>query len=51
MAQYYAIINSTERVPLFVWDANSFRGNPELHFATDDLVYIKNLLASIESNH
>ena len=49
MAQYYAIINSNDRVPLFTWDANSFRSNPELHFATDDLIYIKNLLASIES--
>ena len=48
MAQYYAIINSSERIPLFIWDANSFRINSELHFATDDLVYIKNLLESIE---
>ena len=48
MAQYYAIINSSEHIPLFIWDANSFRINSELHFATDDLVYIKNLLESIE---
>lgn len=49
MAQYYAIINSNERVPLFIWEANSFRSNSELHFATDDLVQIKNLIESIES--
>lgn len=49
MAQYYAIINSNDRVPLFVWDANSFRGNPELHFATDDLPYIRNLVTEIQS--
>lgn len=49
MAQYYAIINSNDRVPLFIWDANSFRGNPELHFATDDLPYIRNLMTDIQS--
>lgn len=49
MAQYYAIINSNDRIPLFVWDANSFRGNPELHFATDDLPYIRNLVTEIQS--
>ena len=49
MAQYYAIINSNNRVPLFVWDANSFRGNLELHFATDDLPYIRNLVTEIHS--
>ena len=49
MAQYYAIINTNDRVPLFVWDANSFRGNPELHFATDDLPYIRNLMTDIQS--
>lgn len=49
MAQYYAIINSNDRVPLFIWDANSFRGNPELHFATDDLPYIRNLVTEIQS--
>lgn len=48
MAQYFAIINSTDRVQLFNWDANAFRGNPELHFATDDLTYIRGLLESIQ---
>ena len=47
MAQYYAIINSNERVPLFLWDSNAFHSNPELHFATDDLISIKNVLESI----
>lgn len=49
MAQYYAIINTNDRVPLFTWDANSFRGNPSLHFATDDLANIRNLMAEIQS--
>lgn len=47
MAQYYAIINSTNRIPLFIWDANSFRNNQELHLATDDLTYIKGVFESI----
>lgn len=49
MAQYYAIINSTDRVQLFTWDANSFHGNAELHLATDDLAYIRGLLEHITS--
>lgn len=49
MSQYFAIINSTDRVQLFTWDANSFRGNPELHIATDDLAYIRGLLKHITS--
>lgn len=49
MAQYYAIINSNDRIPLFVWDANSFRGNAELYLATDDLAYIRGLLEHITS--
>lgn len=49
MAQYYAIINSTDRIPLFVWDANSFRNNSELHLATDDLAQVKNLFESFQS--
>lgn len=48
MSQYYAIINSNDRIQLFNWDANSFRSNPELHFATDDLTYIRTTLESIE---
>lgn len=48
MAQYYAIINSIERIPLFTWESNSFRSNSELHFATDDLISIKYALESIE---
>ena len=49
MAQYFAIINSTDRVQLFSWDANSFRGMAQLHFATDDLAYIRRLLEHITS--
>lgn len=49
MAQYFAIINSTDRVQLFSWDANSFRSNPQLHFATDDLSYVKNALQDVKS--
>ena len=49
MAQYYAIINTNDRVPLFAWDANSFRSNPSLHFATDDLTNIRNLMTEIQS--
>ena len=48
MAQYYAKINSSDQIPLFVWDATSFHSNPELHFATDDLAYIRNLLEHIQ---
>ena len=47
MAQYYAIINSNDRIPLFMWDANSFRSNQQLHLATDDLASIKNIFESI----
>lgn len=49
MSQYFAIINSTDHVQLFTWDANSFRGNAELHLATDDLAYIRGLLEHITS--
>ena len=48
MAQYFAIINSTERVQLFMWDANSFRSDLQLHLATDDLAYIKGILEDIQ---
>lgn len=49
MAQYYAIINSTDHFPLFMWDANSFRGNQQLHLATDDLATVKNIFSSIHT--
>lgn len=49
MAQYYAVINSGEPILLFSWDANSFRSNPQLHFATDDLATIRNALDPIET--
>lgn len=47
MAQYYVIVNSNNRIPLFMWDANTFRGNQQLQLATDDLVYIKNVFKEI----
>lgn len=49
MAQYYAIINSNDRIPLFVWDANSFRGTPQLRLATDDLVNIRNIFENLKT--
>ena len=49
MAQYYAIINSTERIPLFLWDASSFRNTPALYFATDDLTQIRQLMTEVQS--
>lgn len=49
MAQYYAIINSNDRIPLFSWDANSFRGTPQLRLATDDLVNIRNIFENLKT--
>ena len=48
MAQYYVIVNENERIPLFFWDANSFRGNPELRLASDDLAHVKEVFKNIE---
>lgn len=47
MAQYFAIINSTDRIQLFTWDANSFRGMAQLHLATDNLAHVRELLEHI----
>lgn len=49
MAQYNAIINSTETFPLFSWDAVSFRSNPQLHIATDNLAQVRDTLQDLES--
>jgi len=49
MAQYYAIINSNDRIPLFSWDANAFRGTPQLRLATDDLVNIRNIFENLKT--
>ena len=49
MAQYFAIINSDESFPLFHWDSNSFRGNQQLHIATDDLAHVREVLNPIKS--
>lgn len=48
MAQYFAVINSTDRYQLFYWDANSFRGDQQLHLATDDLVSVKASFENVE---
>ncbi len=47
MVQYFAIINSTNRFPLFNWDANFFRGMAQLHLATDDLTSVRNVFEHI----
>ena len=47
MAQYFVIINSTNRFPLFNWDANFFRGMAQLHLATDDLTSVRNAFEHI----
>jgi len=47
MAQYFAIINSINRFPLFNWDANFFRGMAQLHLATDDLTSVRNVFEHI----
>lgn len=49
MAQYNVIINSTETLPLFSWDAVSFRSNPQLHIATDNLAQVRDLLQELQS--
>lgn len=49
MAQYYAIINSTDRIPFFAWEAHSFYVIPELHLATDDLAYVRQAMEQIQS--
>ena len=49
MAQYNVIINSTETFPLFSWDAVSFRSDPQLHLATDDLVQVRDILQDLQS--
>ena len=49
MAQYNAIINSTEIFPLFSWDAVSFRSDPQLHLATDNLAQVRDILQDLQS--
>lgn len=49
MAQYYAIINSTSPIPLFIWEANSFRGTPHLRLATDNLASVRNVLENLQT--
>lgn len=49
MAQYFAIINSTFRLPFFSWEASSFRGTPQLRLATDDLVGVRSALEDLKT--
>ena len=49
MSRYYVKINQNDPLPLFSWDANSFRGTPSLRLATDDLAYVRSLLEEINS--
>ena len=49
MSQYYATINSTERIQLFNWDASSFHSNQQLFIASDDLPYIRNVFTAIQT--
>ena len=49
MAQYFAIINSIERFPLFMWDANFFNVNMQLRLATDNLTQVRQAFDSIQS--
>lgn len=44
MAQYYAIINETDRFPLFKWEPFAVE---QLHLATDDLTSVKQAFSSI----
>lgn len=46
--QHYIIVNDTDRIPLYVWGAASFNDNSQLHLATDNLVYVKNLFANLQ---
>lgn len=49
MSQYYAIINSTERFPLFHWDAYTINNSQQLRLATDDLSYVKGVFSSLDT--
>ena len=49
MAQYFAIINSIERFPLFMWDANFFNVNMQLRLATDNLTQVRQAFDSIQT--
>lgn len=49
MAQYFVIINSIDRIPLFMWDANSFRGTPQLRLATDNLAEVRRVFEALKT--
>lgn len=48
MAQYYAIINNETRIPLFRWSAQELQATGVIHFATDDLSFVRQALSEIE---
>ena len=49
MSQYYAIVNSTDRFPLFFWDSYLMKDSQQLRLATDDLVQVKTVFSSLET--
>ena len=49
MARYFAIIDSTEPLLLFSWEAMDFRSTSQLHFATDDLANIRTVLDNFKN--
>lgn len=48
MAQFYAIINSTNRIPLFSWDTQTFKLTQQLHLAINDLALAHQVLEGME---
>lgn len=49
MSQYYAIVNSTVRFPLFYWDSYLIKDSQQLRLATDNLIDVKTAFASLEN--
>lgn len=49
MTNYYAIINSENRVPLFNWAPSDFKSTGQLHLATDDLAYVRSIFTDLHS--
>ena len=49
MAQYFAIINSTDRIPLFFWDSSSFRNSLQLRLATDNLTAVREIFGKVQT--
>lgn len=49
MSQYYAIVNSTVRFPLFYWDSYLIKDSQQLRLATDNLIDVKTAFASLKN--